>query len=95
MNKHERIAMVKAMEYIVRNLNDEELVMPWLVYGVADGDIEYGDLTQKPDDHEALDYYIEDDKFADLMHTYLGIMKAAWKSGGLCCDGVVDKALGE
>ena len=89
MDKCERIKMVKAMEFIARQINDEEVFYGWLMSGVADGDIEYGDLAGESED---LDYYIEDDSFADLMHTFLRIMHRAYKSGGLYCDGVVDKA---
>ena len=45
MNKAERIKMVKAMEYIARNLNNEHIFYRWLMTGVADGDIAYGDLA--------------------------------------------------
>lgn len=86
MNKAERIKMVKAMEYIVRNLNDEEIFYRWLVTGVADGDIEYGDLSEESD---AVEYYTENDNFSDLMAVFLGIMARAHKSGGLYCDGIV------
>lgn len=92
MNTEERIKMVKAMEFIARNLNDEEIMMIWLTDGVADGDIEYGDLSVKETDAEDLAYYIEDDDaFADLMDTFLFVMKNAQRSGGLYCDNVVSK----
>ena len=88
-HRSERIKMVKAMEFIVRNLNDEEIFASWLVTGVADGDIEYGDLSaEDPDD--ILDDYIRDEEFSDLMGLFLRLMKAARKSGGLYCDGVLD-----
>lgn len=86
MNKAERIKMVKAMEYIVRNLNDEEIFYKWLITGVADGDIEYGDLSEESD---TVEYYTENDNFSDLMAVFLGIMDRAHKSGGLYCDGIV------
>ena len=92
MNAIERINMVKAMEYICRNINDEGIVMTWLACGVADGDIVYGDLGTKGTDPEELEYYIEDTTFADLMDTFLHCMKRACKSGGLYCDNVVSKA---
>ena len=85
MNKEERLKMVSAMEFICRNLNDEADIEKWLVLGVADGDIPYGELC---DD----DYYIEDANFADLMDTFLYIMKTAYK-GGLYCDGIVSEEL--
>ena len=94
MNTIERVKMVKAMEFICRNLNDEEVLEGWLINGVADGDIEYGDLSLQVTDgleHGVMHYYLEDAHFADLMHTFLRVMKAACKSGGLYCDNVVDR----
>lgn len=90
-NKRERIRMVKAMEFIARQINDEEVFEDWLMNGVADGDIEYGDLDVRQEDFERFDYYIKNDVFADLEHTFLRVMKSACHSGGLCCDGVIDK----
>ena len=87
MNREERMKMVKAMEFIARQLNDEEIFEAWLIDGVADGDIEYGDLSAEAG--EDMDYYLEDQHFSDLMDTFLRCMKAAKKSGGLYCDGVV------
>lgn len=86
MKREERMKMVKAMEYIARQLNDEEILESWLADGVADGDIAYGDLSTYS---EFDDWYIEDQHFSDLMETFLYCMKAAKKSGGLYCDGVV------
>ena len=86
MNREERIKMVKAMEYIARQLNDEEILESWLADGVADGDIAYGDLDTYADFD---DWYIEDQHFSDLMETFLRCMKAAKNHGGLYCDGVV------
>jgi len=91
MNAIERIKMVKAMEFIARQVNDEEVFEIWLISGVADGDIDYGDLGINDGDEEELGPYIDDEDFADLMHTFLRLMKAARKSGGLYCDGVVEK----
>ena len=50
MNTKERVKMVKAMEYIARQLNDESIFMGWLSIGVADGDIPYGDLDYRGDE---------------------------------------------
>ena len=89
MNQIERIKLVKAMEFICRNLNDEDIFYDgWLLNGVADGDIPYGDFDIRPDDLENMDYYISDEEFADLIDTFLWCMTAARKSGGLYCDGV-------
>lgn len=86
-----RIKMVKAMEYVARHINDEEVFMGWLYNGVADGDIEYGDLNVDSEDVEKLYTYIEDQEFAELMGCFLRRMRAASKSGGLYCAGVVSE----
>ena len=87
MNKKERIAMVRAMETVCRNLNDERGIEAWYVNGVADGDI-----TNETTDEE-LDDYIEDENFADLMDTFAFVMtKYANRNkegnGIFYCDGV-------
>lgn len=92
MNKVERIKAVKAMEFLARQINDESIFDTWLSIGVADDDIKYGDLDASESDFDALEYYIEDACFADLMDTFLHMMHEANMSGGLYCDGVVSKA---
>ncbi|MBQ0166906.1 MAG: hypothetical protein KBT02_07370 [Treponema sp.] len=87
----ERIIAVKAMEFLARQVNDEEVFELWLSEGVADGDIEYGDMNVTEEDEENLEYYIRDEEFADLMDTFLQLMKAAKRSGGLWCGGVTSK----
>ncbi len=89
MKASERIKMVKAMEFIARQINDETIFNIWLMCGVADGDIEYGDLTRD----EVDDYYFDDSNFAGLMELFLDIMARAKKSGGLYCDGIVSRNL--
>jgi hypothetical protein len=91
MNTAERIKMVKAMEFIARQVNDEIVFNRWLLAGVPDGDIEYGDLSIGPDDPDNMEYLIEDETFADLMAVFLRVMSGAKKSGGLYCDGILDK----
>lgn len=90
MDKCERVKMVKAMEFICRQINDEDVIMGWLLDGVADDEIQYADLDCHDRDG-ILDYYVQDDHFADLMHTFLQVMALARRSGGLYCDGIVDK----
>lgn len=87
MNKEmlERAKMVLAMEYIARQINDEEVFEAWLIDGVPDGDISYGSF----DISEVDEYWLEDDHFADLMDEFLSVMKAAKRSGGLYCGNVV------
>lgn len=91
MNTIERIKMVKAMEFIVRQVNNECLLEGWLMDGVADGDIEYGNLGIEVEDLENLSCYTEDKSFADLMQLFLAVMREAKKDGGLYCDEVVSK----
>ena len=83
MDKTERIKMVRAMDFIARCSNDEDIICDWLMNGVADGDCELDD--------EYLETYIEDDEFRDLMDCFLRRMLAVCKSGGLYCDKVVTK----
>ena len=89
----ERVKMVKAMEYIARQVNDEGVFDYWLSLGVADGDIEYGDLSAYENlENDDAAWYADDDKgFAELMDTFLSLMVYAKKSGGLYCGGVVSK----
>ena len=84
-DKIERKKMVLAMEYIARQINDEEVFMGWLMTGVADEDLKYGEW----DPEVVEDYYIEDDNFRDLMSCFLRRMTGARKSGGLYCNGIV------
>lgn len=88
----ERVHMVQAMEYIMRNVNDETIFDSWLMLGVADGDIEYGDFTVPQAGYVGEDilYYCADDTFAELMELFLKCMKRAAKSGGLYCGGVTN-----
>lgn len=82
----ERKKMILAMEYICRQINDEDVLEGWLMNGVPDGDIEYGnfDVSQIYDgDTMLLDY-----NFRELMQCFLRRMSGARESGGLYCDGV-------
>lgn len=88
MNKTQRIRMLKAMEFVACQINDENWLDAWCALGVADGDIFPGDLSGA-DPEGALDYYLEDDNFAYVMECFLNVMTGAKKSGGLYCDNVV------
>ena len=81
----ERVEMVRAMDLIARNINDEDVLDYWLACGVADGDI-----TENTTDKD-LKCYCDDNSFRDLMDCFLVCMKNAYKSGGLYCDHVVTK----
>ena len=84
MNLRERAKVVRAMDLLCRCINDEDVFMPWLLVGVADGDI-----TSETTD-EDLEYYCEDENLAELMYYFLRRMKYAAKDG-LYVDGVVSK----
>ena len=83
MRKKLRTDVVRAMETLARSVNDEMVFEGWLMCGVADGDI------NATTEDEELEYYIEDETFAELMGTFLRVMARAKKSGGLYVDGVV------
>ena len=96
-----RLKMVKAMEFIARNVCDEEFFDYWLSLGVPDGAIEYGDLTVSDDDAINNGYYTgggfleytqeeADAHFADLMYRFMFLMKMAGKDG-ISCDDVIAK----
>lgn len=91
MNIDERIKMVKAMEYIARHINNEDIFwQDWALVGVADGDIPAGQLEWMPEDEDTLASYVEDDEdFSELMDLFLYCMTKARKDGGLYFDGVV------
>lgn len=91
MNCIERIKMIKAMEYIVRKINNENIFDIWLRLGVADGDISHGDLSINANEDVDLDYYINDENFCEIMQLFLDILNDANKNGGLYVDGVVSK----
>lgn len=58
-----RIENLKAMDDIMRNLDDEEYVMWWLEEGVPDGEDEWEWLT-------------EDEYYLDIVDTYNRILSA-------------------
>ena len=58
----ERAKMVACMEYIARQINNEDVFETWLMCGVADSDIEYGNL----DISEIEDYYLNDINFKNF-----------------------------
>ncbi len=85
MNVEYRKNIVLAMECLVREVNNEELIEPWLMCGVPDGEIQQ--YTQD----EVDDYFVEDNNFAELMGLFLKIMSRAKNDGGLYVDKVVSK----
>ena len=84
----ERLKMVKAMEFIARCINNEEIFWNyWAIEGVADGDIEFGNLevnTEKVEEDDAY-FYTNDESFSELMKLFLDCMVRARRDGGLYC----------
>lgn len=87
----ERVKMIKAMEFLVRHINYEPIYDPWLLLGVPDGTVEFGDLSVSSGDEFTFDTLLRDDDFTDLMDTFLFCMSKAYKCGGLVCDDVCSK----
>ena len=87
----ERMMAVKAMEFMARQVNDGEVFDIWLMGGVADEEIEYGDFTihSGVETDPAYEYASDPDTFSYLMGCFLRTMSAAHKSGGLYCGGIV------
>lgn len=85
INVEERMKLVRSMEFIARQINDEDVFEAWLCDGVADGDIPYGDFDIVD---ASVRYYTEDEVFAELIDTFMYCMARARRSGGLYCDDV-------
>jgi len=87
----ERMMAVKAMEFMARQVNDKQVFNIWLMGGVADGDINYGDLTicDNVEEDPAYEYASDPDTFSYLMGCFLRTMKASYKNGGLWCGDIL------
>jgi hypothetical protein len=86
MDLKSRVATVRAMDEVIRSLNDENKMMTWLMYGVPDGEI---DENTKDED---LRWLVESDAgFADLMYWFIRIMNKVSPNGGMWVDGVCSK----
>lgn len=81
-NYSERYATIRAMDMLARQTNKETALEMWFEQGISDGDID----AETPD--EMLNDYINDEKFADLLDTFLCVMSESYKQGGLSVDGV-------
>lgn len=102
VNLSERKAMVFAMDFIMRCMNDETCCIDWLETGVADGDISYDEYMKffTLANYDDLEYYISDDIFADLMSQFLRIIcnscgknvSMQKRVGVLYCDGVISES---
>lgn len=86
INFKERVSVIRAMDTIVRSLNDEGDILWWLGSGVPDGEI-----NPKTTDEEL--YWLVDDNesFADIMSTFIKIMKRQPVDGAMWVDNVLSK----
>lgn len=86
INFKERVSVIRAMDTIVRSLNDERDILWWLDSGVPDGEIN----TETTD--EELYWLVDDDEsFADIMSTFIKIMKRQPINGAMWVDNVLSK----
>ena len=86
INFKERVSVIRAMDTIVRSLNDERDILWWLDSGVPDGEIN----TETTD--EELYWLVDDDEsFADIMSTYIKIMRRQPVNGAMWVDNVLSK----
>lgn len=83
-NLLKRAEIVKAMDTMARCINNEDVFEPWLMCGVADGDI---DCRTQLDEIVEMGY-CEDDTFKDLMTLFLKLMNRA-SVDGIYTDGIV------
>jgi len=81
---NDRKKALLAMEYIARQINDEEVFIGWLMCGVPDGDVKYGTFDEDQIDEGMLD----EDSFEDVVACFLRRMVSAIKSGGLYCGDI-------
>ena len=68
---------IRAMDTLVRCVNDERLIDAWLMLGIADGDCDT--MT----DMELYEYYYEDNEesFKEIIELFQRIMKDSMKDG--------------
>lgn len=77
-----RAKVVRSMDIMARCINDENILMSWLMCGVADEDIK-SDTT---DDEIISMGYTHDNTFCELLSLFLRVMKRASEDGGLFVD---------
>ena len=86
INLKERVSVIRAMDTIVRSLNDEEYVAWWLENGVPDGEID-----EETTDEELYWLVDDDESFADIMSTFIKIMRRQPVNGAMWVDNVLSK----
>ena len=86
INLKERVSVIRAMDIIIRSLNDERDILWWLDSGVPDGEI------NKETTDEELYWLVDDDEsFANIMSTFIKIMRRQPVNGAMWVDNVLSK----
>jgi hypothetical protein len=86
INLKERVSVIRAMDTIVRSLNDERDILWWLDSGVPDGEI-----NEETTDEELSWLVDDDDSFADIMSTFIKIMRRQPVNSAMWVDNVLSK----
>ena len=86
INLKERVSVLRAMDTIVRCLNDERDILWWLDSGVPDGEI-----NEETTDEELYWLVDDDESFADIMSTFIKIMRRQPVNGAMWVDNVLSK----
>ena len=86
INFKERVSIIRAMDTIVRSLNDERDILWWLDSGVPDGEI-----NEETTDEELYWLVDDDESFADIMSTFTKIMRRQPINGAMWVDNVLSK----
>ena len=86
INLKERVSVVRAMDTIVRSLNDEGDILWWLDSGVPDGEI-----NEETTDEELYWLVDDDESFADIMSTFIKIMRRQPVNGAMWVNNVLSK----
>ena len=86
INLKERVSVIRAMDTIIRSLNDERDILWWLDSSVPDGEI-----NEKTTDEELYWLVDDDESFADIMSTFVKIMRRQPINGAMWVDNVLSK----
>ena len=86
INLKERVSVIRAMDTIVRSLNDERDILWWLDSGVP-----VGEINEETTDEELYWLVDDDESFADIMSTFVKIMRRQPVNGAMWVDNVLSK----
>lgn len=83
-----RADVVRAMDIMVRTINDERIIESWLMCGVADADIDENTTNKEIEELG----YTDDITFKELMDLFIKLMYKA-KNDGIYFDGIVSNSI--